>query len=129
MKIPFHLHIKELCLQTMSLYLQKSYREHPHWSESLFLQSGFLLQWDSQWNLIAWGRSHKESKPQEKKISCYIPDFYMEDEKPWCIFEYGGLFPRSPIQETQAKKPQLAIKQTSPRLWQDPQIKRFLPNL
>ena len=92
------------------------YSERHNWNEEAFLQHGFFLQWDNQRDLIAWGASSRAASPQVGEISCYIPDFYMEDDKPWCIFEHGGLFERS---GSWSKPP------VTPRTWQEPQQEDF----
>ena len=75
----------------------------PQWDEKSFLQEGFFLRWDDEWDLVAWGTSCRESMPRVDEISCYIPDFYMEDPQPWCVFEQGGLFKRGWLERSFGK--------------------------
>ena len=99
-----------------------TYSTHHFWEERSFLQDGFFFQWDGRWDLVTWGRPRWSHLPQTDQISCYIPDFYRENDKPWCIFEHGGLFEKrgsnglqKNFQKTQGMK----------RVWQEPSLEEF----
>ena len=82
-----------------------------------FFKEGFFLQWDAQWDFVAWGLSHRQAYPLESQISCYVPDFYLEDKEPWCIFKHGFFFKRDFQKKLQS--------QEKKRVWKSPSLKEF----
>ena len=110
----------------MNTLALNSCTQHPRWNEEEFLREGFFLQWDSQWDLMAWGPSHRCSQPLAHQISCYIPDFYMEDGKPWCIFKQGGLFHRNTRLELSESLSRSQTKEPwTQRIWKEPSFEEF----
>ncbi len=98
--------------------------EYRHWSEEAFFQNGFFLQWNEFFDFVAWGNSQWSKKPLSHKISCYIPDFYMKDDKPWCVFEHGGLFSKKYSWEKNSRENSPQGRQRR-RLWKDPPLEEF----
>jgi menaquinone-specific isochorismate synthase len=87
-----------------------------------FLKSGLIMGLGPSKCLVAWGDIQRSNKPKADLLQFFIPDFYLEVEKPWVTFTHTTVTERSALMEALenvANQPKLDLK------WDPPKFEEF----
>ncbi len=87
-----------------------------------FLKSGLIIGLGPTKCLVAWGDFKKSTKPSGDGMQFFVPDFYLEEQKPWLFFAHTVVTDRQALLvelEAEAQPPKLELK------WKQPKFQDF----
>ena len=87
-----------------------------------FLKSGALMGLGLENCLVALGELRRSAKPSGRSVEFYVPDFFLEDERPWLTFAEVVVAKRDRLvgQLSEiANQPHLDLR------WRDPEFSEF----
>ncbi|RME17495.1 MAG: hypothetical protein D6797_02370 [Bdellovibrio sp.] len=95
-------------------FLRKAFSRQ---EEESFLQQGAIFQWSPHLWVMGWGNRERRASPLQEKIHFFVPDFYLEEPKPWVVFENVAIFESFPFRQEMAFLSRLS--------WQPPLQEEF----